>query len=74
MSFPVSCAFQRNNKNFGAEYASPKTVNLSAMAGLCRPKKVKGYLLTLRVQVHIIERLWVPLWVPKTIKKDYLDP
>ena len=35
-------------KNFflGAEYPSPKKVNLSIMAGLYKPQKVKGYLLS----------------------------
>ena len=30
----------------GAEYPSPKKVNLSIMVGLYKPKKVKGYLLS----------------------------
>ena len=30
----------------GAEYPSPKKVNLSVMVGLYKPKKVKGYLLS----------------------------
>ena len=30
----------------GAEYSSPKKVNLSNMVGLYKPKKVKGYLLS----------------------------
>ena len=30
----------------GAEYPSPKKVNLSIMVGLYQPKKVKGYLLS----------------------------
>ena len=30
--------------NLGAEYPSPKKDNLSIMAGLYKPEKVKGYL------------------------------
>ena len=33
-------------KLLGAEYPSPREVNLSTMVGLYKPKKVKGYLLS----------------------------
>ena len=32
--------------DLGAEYPSPKQVNLSIMVGLYKPQKVKGYLLS----------------------------
>ena len=33
-------------KNLGAEYPSPKKVNLAIMVGFYKFKKVKGYLLS----------------------------
>ena len=37
----------------GAEYPSPKKVNLSIMVGLHKPKKVKGYLVSYQVTVDL---------------------
>ena len=37
---------QFSKLNVGAEYPSPKKVNLSIMVGFYKPKKVKGYLLS----------------------------
>ena len=39
-------SYKEQVQNIGAEYPSPKKANLSMMVGVCKPKQVKGYLLS----------------------------